>query len=89
MVGLRPTRCHTSSWTSSRMVQSFRVVIVRDGLSARLFTPGTYSATTECHFRANLATACRTGSLSLAFLDPLFMTDFVTVESICSKNVTG
>jgi len=48
MVGLRPMRCHTSSMTSSRMVQSFRVVIGVDGLCARLGTPGTYFAPTEC-----------------------------------------
>jgi len=32
---------------SPRMFQSFRVVFLRDGLSARLVTPGTYSVTTE------------------------------------------
>ncbi len=89
MVGLRPIRCHTSSRISFRIVQSFRVVIVRDGLSARLVTPGTYSATTECPSRANWASTCRTGSFSFAFLDPLFTTAFVTVESVFSKNVTG
>jgi len=73
-----------------QMVPWFRVVSVLDGLSARLVTPGTYSATTECPpYLANWASTCLTGSFSLDFLDTLFTTDLVTVESVFNRKVTG